>query len=128
MFSLAQIEDLHARLGRADSLGDYLRELAAIGVVRFDSFVADGHSEFFGADGRRVVSPASHEELDVAEVSDREAFSRHLREHAEGRTSYVEMSVGLASSGVEKWVADTDALTMTYRGRDGVVLLVDDVE
>ncbi|MGC4111308.1 MAG: DUF1398 family protein [Nocardioides sp.] len=127
MFTWEQIDDLHTRHGRADSLADYLRGLAAIGVVRFESFLADGHSEFYGADGHRVVSPAYHEVLSVAEVSDREAFLRHLQEHADGRTSYVEMSAGLAESGVEKWVADTEALTMTYRGRDGVVLLVDEV-
>ena len=127
VFTWAQIEDIHTRLGRAESLGDYLRGLAAIGVVRFDSFVTDGHTEFFGADGQHVDSPAHHEILTVAEVSDRDAFLAHLRAHAEGRTSYVEMSAGLADSGVEKWVADTEVLTMTYCARDGVVLLVDEV-
>jgi uncharacterized protein YbcV (DUF1398 family) len=127
MFTWAQVEDIHARLGRAESLGDYLRGLAAIGVVRVDSFVSDGHSEFFGTDGQQVVSPAHHAVLEVAAVSDRDAFLTHLRDHADGRTSYLEMSAGLADSGVEKWVADTEALTMTYCGRDGVVLLVDEV-
>jgi len=127
MFTWAQIEDLHSRLGRADSLGDYLRGLAGLGIVRFDSYVTDGHSEFFGADGHHVVSPAHHAVLAVAEVSDRDAFLAHLRDHAEGRTSYVEMSEGLADSGAEKWVGDTEALTLTYWGRDGQVLLVDEV-
>jgi uncharacterized protein YbcV (DUF1398 family) len=125
---MANIEDLHAQLGRADSLADYLRGLAAIGVVRFDSFVTDGHSEFFNADGHRVVSPALHDILAVAEVSDRGAFLENLRRHSEDETSYLEMSEGLAESGVEKWVADTSALTMTYCDRAGVALLVEDVE
>lgn len=124
---MAQIDDLHARLGRADSLGDYLRGLAAIGVVRFESFVTDGHSEFFSADGNRLDSPPHHERLTVAEVSDRDAFLEHLREHSDGETSYVEMSEGLAASGVEKWVADTTATTFTYYDRAGAVLLVDEV-
>jgi hypothetical protein len=38
-----------------------LRALAAIGVVRFESYVIDGHPDFFGADGHRVASPAHHE-------------------------------------------------------------------
>ena len=37
------------------------------------------------------------------------------------------MSSGLAQSGVERWVADTNALTMTHCARDGVILLVDHV-
>lgn len=125
VFTLAQIEDLHAQFGRADSLPDYLRGLAAIGIVRYESFVADGHSEFFGANAHRVVSPAYHDALAVADVSDRSTFLEHLRRHGDGATSYLEMSAGLAASGVEKWVADTDALTLTYRDRAGTALLVE---
>jgi len=50
VFTWAEIDDLHARLGRAESLGDHLRALAAIGVVRVELFVTYGHAEFFGAD------------------------------------------------------------------------------
>jgi uncharacterized protein YbcV (DUF1398 family) len=128
VFTMAQIDDLHARFGRAESLADYLRGLAAIGVTRFDSFVTDGHSEFLGAEGQRVVSPPHHEVLAIDEVSNRAAFLDHLQRHLDGETSYVEMSAGLAASGVEKWVADTTALTMTYRDRDGAALLVEKVE
>lgn len=125
---MAQIDDLHARFGRAESLADYFRGLAAIGVARFDSFVADGHSEFLGAEGQRVVSPSYHEVLAIEEVSNRAAFLDHLQRHLDGESSYVEMSEGLAASGVEKWVADTAALTMTYFDRGGLVLLVEKVE
>jgi hypothetical protein len=48
VFTIAQIDDLHTRLGHSDSLADYMRGLAALGVVRFDSFVIDGHSEVLG--------------------------------------------------------------------------------
>jgi uncharacterized protein YbcV (DUF1398 family) len=128
VFTIAQIDDLHARLGRAETLADYLRGLAAIGVVRFDSFVTDGHSEFFSADGYQVASPTHHHALAVAEVSDRGAFLEHLRRHSAGETSYLEMSEGLAASGIEKWIADTATLTMTYCDRAGVALLVEKVE
>lgn len=123
-----QIDELHARLGSAESLADYLRGLAAIGVVRFESFLTDGHSEFIGADGRKVTSPPHHAELVVAEFSDRAALLDHLRRHQDKETSYLEMSAGLAASGVEKWVADTAALTMTYVDRAGRALLVEAVE
>ena len=124
---MAQIDELHTRLGRADSLGDYLRGLAAIGVVRFDSFVADGHSEFLGVDGHRVSSPAHHDVLSVAPVGDRDSCLEHLRRHGDGETSYVEMSRGLADSGIDRWVADTAALTLTYTDRAGASVVVESV-
>ena len=125
---MAQIDDIHARLGNADSLADYLRALATIGVVRFDSYVADGHSEFFDADGERVASSAHHDVLAIAESSDRDALLESLRLHHDGKTSYVEMSEGLADSGIEKWVAETSRMTMTYVDRAGEALLVERVE
>lgn len=125
VFTMAQIDELHDRWGRAESLGEYFRGLAGIGVVRFESFVADGHSEYFGADGHSVVSPPHHEILVVAEVSDRPSFLNHLRRHVAGETSYLEMTAGLASSGIAKWVVDTVALTFTYRDRAGTAVLVE---
>jgi uncharacterized protein YbcV (DUF1398 family) len=127
VFTMAQIDDLHARSGRAETLADYVRGLAALGVVRVESFLVDGHSEFFGGDGHRVVSPPHHEVLTVSETSDRSSFLEHLRRHRDKETSYVEMSAGLAASGVEKWVIDTAELTITYCDRAGVALLVDPV-
>lgn len=128
MFTMAQIDELHSRFGRADALGDYFRGLNAIGVSRFESFVTDGHTEFVGPDGQRVDSPPHHEVFAVADVSDRAALLDQLRRHAAGETSYLQLSAGLAASGIDKWVGDTTALTMTYYDQAGTALLVESVE
>jgi hypothetical protein len=54
-FTIEQINDLHARLGSARTLAEYVRALKALGVERYDSYLA-GHSEYFGQGGHRVVS------------------------------------------------------------------------
>jgi len=46
MFTIEQIDDLHVRLGSAKTLPEHVRALAALGVERYDSYLADGHSEF----------------------------------------------------------------------------------
>ena len=63
MFTIAQINDLHDRLGSAKTFPEYVRALKALGVERCDSYLADGHSEYFGQGGHRVVSPPVHEVL-----------------------------------------------------------------
>jgi hypothetical protein len=70
VFTLDQIEELHERLGTAETLSDCVRSLAALGVTRYDSFVSDGHSEYMGRDPHRVTSLAAQDELNVAEISD----------------------------------------------------------
>jgi uncharacterized protein YbcV (DUF1398 family) len=127
VFTLEEIEELHGRLGNAETLSNYVRSLAALGVARYESFVSDGHSEYIGRDADRVTSHAVHDELTVAERSDRDAFLDHLRRHEQGETSYLEMSKGLAESGIERWAVDTRAMTMTFYARSGDVLLVEQI-
>jgi uncharacterized protein YbcV (DUF1398 family) len=105
----------------------YLRALNAIGVERSDSFIADGHSEHFGKGGETVVTPPAHAVLAIAETGSRDGLAEQLALHSQGRTSYLEMSQGLADSGVEKWSFDTSALTIAYYDKAGNELLVEAV-
>jgi uncharacterized protein YbcV (DUF1398 family) len=125
VFTIEQIEELHGRLGSAETLADYVRSLAGLGIVRYDSYVSDGHSEYLGDDGHRLISQPAHDELSVVVRSDRDAFLDHLRRHERGETSYLEMSRGLAESGVERWTVDTHAMTMTYYSQSGDILLAE---
>lgn len=128
MFTLQQIDDLHTRLGDAQTLLAYVLALNAIGVERYDSYLIDGHSEYFGKDGRCVISPPVHERLSIADKSNRDNFLKHLKLHEEGTTSYIEMSEGLAESGIEKWSVDTNEATMIFYDLDGNELLVENLE
>ena len=127
MFTIEQIHDVHDRLGNAETLAAYLRALNAIGVETSDSFVADGHSEYFGKGGSRVVSAPVHEKLTVAETANRKSLLEHLRLHNQGETSYLEMSKGLADSGVEKWTFDMNEMTIAYYDSAGNEMLVETV-
>jgi uncharacterized protein YbcV (DUF1398 family) len=125
MLTIEQINDLHARLGGVRTLSDYVRALKALGVERYDSYLADGHSEYFGQGGFRVVSPPVHEVLFIAETSQRETFLEHLRRHEQGQTTYLEMSRRLAQCGIEKWTVDISRMTMTFSDRAGAEMLVE---
>jgi uncharacterized protein YbcV (DUF1398 family) len=127
MFTIEQINDIHSRLGSARTFADYVRALKALGVERSDSYLADGHSEYFGQSGHRIVSTPVHEALFVAATGEREAFLEHLRRHELGETTYLEMSRGLAQSGIEKWTIDTDSMTMTFYDKAGKEMLVEQI-
>jgi len=127
MFTLEQINDLHALLGSARTFPEYVRALKVLGVERYDSYLTDGHSEYFGQGGHSVASPAVHEVLSIAETGQREMFLQHLRRHERNETTYLEMSRGLAQSGIEKWTVDTGRMTMTFYDEAGIEMLVDRV-
>jgi len=127
MFTIEQIDDLHGRLGSTKTLPDYVRALKVLGVERYDSYLADGHSEYFGEGGQRVVSPPVHEVLAVAETGQSETFLEHLRRHEQRQTTYLEMSMGLAQSGIQKWTVDTGRMTMTFYDKSGREMLVEQI-
>jgi uncharacterized protein YbcV (DUF1398 family) len=127
MFTLNQIDELHARLGSARTFTEYVLALKALGVERYDSYLADGHSEYFGQNGHTVASPPAHEVLAVAETSRREMFLEHLGRHERRETTYLEMSRGLAQSGIEKWTVDAGKMTMTFYDKAGVEMLVEQI-
>jgi uncharacterized protein YbcV (DUF1398 family) len=127
MFTIEQINDLHDRLGSAKTFPEYVRALKATGVERCDSYLADGHSEYFGQDGHTVASPPAHELLPVAETGQGETFLEHLGRHERRETTYLEMSRGLAQSGIEKWTVDTGRMTMTFYDKAGREMLVEQI-
>jgi uncharacterized protein YbcV (DUF1398 family) len=128
MFTIEQINDIHTRLGTTETFVEYVRALHTLGVEKYDSYLTDGHSEYFGRDGHKVISPPAHDTLSIAETSNRENFLKHLKLHEQGQTTYLEMSQGLAESGIEKWTVDTSKMTMIFYDKAGNALLVERIE
>jgi uncharacterized protein YbcV (DUF1398 family) len=127
MFTIEQINDIHDRLGNAETLAAYVGALKAIGIEKYDSYLSDGHSEYFGVQGHKVSSPPAHDKLSIAETSNSQEFLKHLKLHEQGKTSYIEMSQGLAQSGIEKWTVDTNKMTMIFYDKAGKEMLVETI-
>jgi uncharacterized protein YbcV (DUF1398 family) len=111
-----------------EGFSQYVRALQALGVETYDSYLADGHTEFFGKDGYKVVLPSVHDTLPVSDRSDSAKAQEHLDLHNQGKTSYLEMSKGLADIGVEKWTMDTHTMTFACYDKQGHVLLMEEVD
>jgi len=127
MFTIGQINDVHEKLGTMKDFLSYVAALKLLGVEKYESYLTDGHSRYFGADGYYVESEPVHEKLIIANNSDKESFLWHLSLHGERKTDYMTMSRGLAESGIEKWTVDTGAATITYCDKQGNELLVETI-
>lgn len=69
-----------------------------------------------------------HEVLPVAETGQCETFLQHPRRHERRETTYLEMSRGLAQSGIEKWTVDTGRMTMTFSDKADREMLVEQIK
>ena len=69
-----------------------------------------------------MSTPPAHQRFAIADVSDRARLAEALKVK-----DYVKMSKALADSGIETWIFDTHALTISYLDKAGNTLLEEDV-
>lgn len=127
MFTLEQIKAAHSQVKSGADFPAYVQALIALGVKRYEVFVADGRAQYFGADGYTIESAAKYGALSVASASDAEKFALCLKRHQAGETDYPTFCQDAAMTGVEKWRVDTEAMTCTYFDRTGTELLVETI-
>lgn len=56
MFTLQQIESAHQRTTSGSDFPQYIRDIKTFGVLRFQTFVSDCHTVYFGSDDSRIES------------------------------------------------------------------------
>lgn len=118
MFTLSDISDAHARIKTGADFPQYARDLIAMGVTAYDTYVSDGRAVYLG-NPEPLISPAKYNTLTLAENSNKERFLEQLRLHQSGGTDYMTFCQDCADTGIEKWTIDMSTHTCTYYDRGG---------
>ena len=125
MFTIDQINEAHAKVKSGADFPNYIQDLIKLGVTAFETFVTDGHTVYFGADGIKIQSDANHAVIKLADESDKDQFQEDLKDHQQGKTSYQTFCLDCAWSGVEKWVVDMAKMTCVYFDKAGNEMLAE---
>lgn len=127
MFTLDQIKKAHSKVQSGADFPAYIQELKALGLVSYDTFVVDGHADYFGTGNYKVSSVALYDRLAVDEVLNQDEFKADLKAHQEGKTDYLMFCRDCAKSGIEKWTIDFNGMTCTYYDAQGQEVLVEQI-
>lgn len=122
MFQLEAIKAAHAKVKSGADFPVYIQDLKGLGVRRYDTYVHDGRTDFFGEDHYQLSSEPKYPALPVADVSSKDQFSHYLKMHQQGQTGYPAFCKHAAETGVEKWTVDTMAMTCTYYDKSQSVM------
>lgn len=114
MFTLRQIEEAHSKVQSGADFPKYIHDLIALGVLRYSTYVDDGHAEFIGDDGHVVVSEAKYERLHIIQNADIDKFKDSLKAHQQGQTNYFTFCENSSEAGIYRWEIDTTKRTCTY--------------
>jgi len=127
MFSISDIKAAHSKVKSGADFPAYIQEIKQLGVTGYDSFVTDGHVDYFGANGFTTSSDPKYTALHIAAEADNQLFIQYLKAHQQGSSDYPTFCSQSAETGIEKWHVDVNQMTCTYFDVKGNSILVEKI-
>jgi uncharacterized protein YbcV (DUF1398 family) len=127
MFTIEQITSAHSKVKSGADFPAYIQDLKKLGVTNYETFVSDGHTDYYGVDDYKTSSTAKYAVLSVVENSNVEQFKADLKAHQQGKTDYPTFCNDCAKSGIEKWIVSLGNMTCTYFNKSGNEILQEQV-
>jgi uncharacterized protein YbcV (DUF1398 family) len=88
MFTLQQIKTAHSKVKSGADFPAYIQDLKKLGVTYYETFVEDGHTEFYGANHYTTTSPVKYANLPIAATSNEVQFNADLKAHQVPKGEY----------------------------------------
>ena len=127
MFTLDQIQAAHAKVQSGADFPAYIQDLKKLGVTHYETFVSDGHTDYYGANNYHVIAPPKYAPLTISVVSNKNQFIAKLQAHQAGETNYPTFCQDAATNGVEKWAVSMAKMTCTYQDIAGNEILLEQI-
>jgi uncharacterized protein YbcV (DUF1398 family) len=127
MFTIAQIKEAHSRVKSGADFPVYIQDLIELGVKGYDTFVNDGHVEYFGDDDLRAVATETYGNITIAPFANKERFIEFLVIHQSGQTDYITFCNHAGQCGIAKWSVNIVEMTCTYLDQSGAEILIEKI-
>ena len=127
MFTIEQLRETHSKVKSGADFPAYIHEIKKLGVVYYETFVKDGHTDYYGSQDYRLTSPAKYDARQIADECNKAQFKTDLKEHQLGKTDYLTFTSASAKLGIEKWRVCMDKMTCTYYDKTGNEILVEEI-
>lgn len=122
-FTAEQIKEAHSKVKSGADFPRYIQDLKTIGVLKYDHYLQPPKNVFYGQNDFTLTVDTFGPEVSIAEDSSKEKLQEALRIHQQGQTDFPTFSKQSAEAGVEKWISDLEAMSVTYVDKKGDVLV-----
>ncbi|RXR18455.1 DUF1398 domain-containing protein [Flavobacterium amnicola] len=126
-FTAEQLMATHSKVKSGADFPSYIKEIKAMGVTHYETYVNDGHINYYGENNYVAKVPAKYETMTIAENSNMEVFKAELLAHQHGKTDFLTFIKMCAETGIEKWDVCMDKMTCTYYDKEGNEILVEEI-
>lgn len=123
MFTLNQIKTAHSKVKSGADFPAYIQEIKNLGVVSYETFVNDLHTDYYGENGFKISTPPHEIILSVVDHPEPEKFKSELKAHQQGKTDFPTFRLDCCKTGVAKWITSIEKMTCTYFDKNGNIVL-----
>jgi uncharacterized protein YbcV (DUF1398 family) len=127
MFTIEQIKEAHAKVKSGADFPNYIQDLIILGVKGYDTFVSDGHTEYYGVNNYTVPSEEKYDAIGISSNVNKELFIELLVKHQHGETDYMTFCNHCGQCGISKWRVDIIEMTCTYFDLAGNEILIEKI-
>ncbi|MDP2413854.1 DUF1398 domain-containing protein [Daejeonella sp.] len=127
MFTVDQIKTAQSKVKSGADFPAYIREIEAMGVTHYETYVSDGHIDYHGSGNYTEKVTVKYEALLIAGSTDAEQFKAGLKVHQQGKTDFLTFLSMCAACGIEKWKVCMDKMSCTYFDKAGNEVLAEGI-
>lgn len=102
MFTIQQIETAHRKVISGADFPNYIKEIKKMGVIAFETWVFDSHSNYYGLNNFEISSESQYSNLEISVICDKVTFCDYLKQHQNAQTDYLIFCKQCAETGIEK--------------------------
>ena len=114
MFTIEQIKQAHEKVQTGADFSTYIKDLIALGVRGYDTYVKNGQVSYFGENGFSVSTSDTYPDLKIDRTANKERFIEFLVLHQDGQTDYYTFCEQAAQCGIAKSRVALLEMTCTY--------------
>lgn len=126
-FTLKEIETAHEKVKSGADFPNYILELKELGVLFFETWVKDSHTEYFGKENYMIASDKKYNDLNISKVLNKELFQTYLKSHQQGQTDYITFCNHCAETGIEKWIVSLVDNNCIYYDINQTIVLKEEI-
>jgi uncharacterized protein YbcV (DUF1398 family) len=127
MFTIEQIKTAHSKVKSGADFPAYIHDIKSLGVTFYETYVTDGHTDYYGSDDYKTSSSARYEAISINDRCETEEFKAALKAHQNGQSDFPTFISMSAKLGIEKWEVCMDKMTCTYFDKNGKEILVEKI-
>lgn len=127
MFTLQQIQDAHSKVKTGSDFPQFVQELKNLGVKLYETYVEDGHTDYYDKDNNHISSLPKYDPLEIASECSPNKFREILRFHQQGKSDYFSFCKESAEVGIYKWLVDVNKMNCVYFDQNQTLIYEEEI-